>query len=140
MKFIQQLNNTDFIVRFDLETYNTKRDTQLTIAHDYVQFSGNSIVCTKLNIFGPLHQGVVTNTLHVPNRIQIPIKMFGGAILPIIQEHEFMEEEHWSTYNYQKNLKFTYYKDNARMICITDDDNKVHHIPLSLYDTIKNSK
>lgn len=77
------------------------------------------------------------------NEIQIPIRALIEVVLPLLNSHEYCQKEHLvfegkPQYTCSETA-ITYYKDGTRMIAVFLTEGHSNHIPLSLYESIRNN-
>ena len=91
MKIIQQLNETDFVIRVDRNETITK---QIAVAHDYIQFFGGTTLHTEHGMTIQHSPNFSSNTLFVPVTLQFDIRSAQKVILPFLQNHKYLQPEH----------------------------------------------
>lgn len=116
----------------------------VVIAHDYVQFGRQTSLFADIKCKTPLesNHAICSNVMPMYNEIQIPIRALIEVVLPLLNSHEYCQKEHLvfegkPQYTCSETA-ITYYKDGTRMIAVPDGGT-FYHIPLSLYESIRNN-
>lgn len=146
MKVTKVLNDTELIVKLEPHDYDHAESQKLNvvIAHDYVQFGRQTSLFADIKCKTPLesNHAICSNVMPMYNEIQIPIRALIEVVLPLLNSHEYCQEEHLvfegkPQYTCSETA-ITYYKDGTRMIAVPDGGT-FYHIPLSLYESIRNN-
>lgn len=146
MKVTKVLNDTELIVKLEPHDYDHAESQKLNvvIAHDYVQFGRQTSLFADIKCKTPLesNHAICSNVMPMYNEIQIPIRALIEVVLPLLNSHEYCQKEHLvfegkPQYTCSETA-ITYYKDGTRMIAVPDGGT-FYHIPLSLYESIRNN-
>ncbi len=159
MKIIEQINETDFVIRVE-----EKQDFQFVIQHDYIGFYKNQALLTAAGV--PTLTGryaVCANVISIPCHCQIGIREMQDIIMPLLKEHEYMQADHlkdrfhdeddkyfkqhglteprykkgdpYPAYSYGGTTIIHYYKDKQRMVAIQLAGEKtVNHVTKQFFD------
>lgn len=146
MKVTKVLNDTELIVKLEPHDYDHAESQKLNvvIAHDYVQFGRQTSLFADIKCKTPLesNHAICSNVMPMYNEIQIPIRALIEVVLPLLNSNEYCQKEHLvfegkPQYTCSETA-ITYYKDGTRMIAVPDGGT-FYHIPLSLYESIRNN-
>lgn len=143
MHIIEQLADDKFVVQMD--PIDNCMYERVVVAHDYVKFSGQLVDCTHLQPKGP-YVPKASNCVHHYQTVQIDIRMIQDICNTVLKNHKYMQPEH--LVDNDGNPKYLYgpqeyrYRndDGTDMIAIMDNTTgKFTHLPLSIYESIKDS-
>ena len=142
MNITNQLSENEFVIDLG-DTPMDKKNTHVTVAHDYVQFMKSGIISTdyskyKKSIYGK--HGVCSNCVSIPVVCQVGINQMGGVIVPMLNDRSEMKPEHYSRYNYNDTSVTFYNEAGEKMISIPNGDGKFETISVALYQKIKSLK
>ena len=145
MKFIKQLSEDEFIVKMEPSDGDNTRS--ITLAHDYLQFSGRDWYCTNLSgLNAPWGSG---NVINVASSIQIPIRMAQDILENVLtKDRKYLKEDHLkrsdgsSNYLDADGTNYRYTTDDGtKMIAIfSKNQEKYIHVSLDLYKIIKEAE
>lgn len=96
IKVLEVLGDNKYVVEIEPIDTNTY-PTTFGVAHDYVLFSSWSYLYADKAIFKH-NTGGASNIIPVPVKIQIPIKVMGDVILPVLNDSEYLKEDHYGRY------------------------------------------
>ena len=131
MKIIRQTGVDTFEVRMedhDIVHYPYPRLDKLVVAHDYVMFTVMGSIFTEgdvqLNKNSP--HVVCNNVVSVEKQVQIGIREFQDIILPILNNHEFLQPKHLAkrddgTYGYVSNAAVLYKENGITMVSFREE-------------------
>lgn len=104
MQIIKQIDENTFVI--SLENSDKIKGERITVAHDYVMFSGTTWIESGMKepLYGP--HIVCSNQLCVPTDIQIPIRAMHKVVMPILQEHKYMQPEHLADRVYDEDDQY----------------------------------
>lgn len=144
MHIIKQIDDDKFVVQMD-EVDNCLHE-RIVIAHDYVMFEGQLVDCTQLRPKGPYAVGN-SNCVHRYQMVQIDIRMIQDMCNTVLKNHKYMQPEHLvdgegkPRYLYSGPQEYRYRDDKGvDMVAVMDNTTGVFtHIPLAVYESIKNS-
>lgn len=99
MKILEDLGNNQYKVEIQPQENNTYRSNAFYIVHDYIRFDSN-IWLKNANPNGS------TSNVKSFESIQIPIKTFAKIILPRLNEHKYLSEEHFKDRLHDEDDKY----------------------------------
>lgn len=142
MKVIKQLSEDEFVIKLD--NYDLKTEKRIVIAHDYVQFSGNSgLEIDSSAGFQPKGKfATCANWIKGYFNVQINIRSFIKVILPHLLESEYCQESHLvdekgnPLYNWDSR-PIIFHKENKDVIAFKMKDGNYTIIPYEAYTQIK---
>jgi hypothetical protein len=105
MKIIEQISDNQFVIELEDKALKIK-GKQLKIMHDYVQVSGIYPIwaagdADKVPFTGP--HSVAANTVNVPMTVQIGIRSMIKTVIPLLKDHEYLQEEHIADRTYTED-------------------------------------
>lgn len=120
-KIIKQISENQFVIELTDVDDKSVVD-RVKIAHDYVEFSGNSLMFTDTNTCPLLEGQTIGNAISILSEVQLSIYDFYQVILPYLNEHKYLQKEHAlcldsnGKYNYCNNgtWVFRYYDENTK--------------------------
>ena len=144
MKFIKQLSEDEFVVKMEpIDADNTRR---IVLAHDYLQITGRDWYCTDMSgLNAPWAYG---NVINVHSNIQISIRMAQDILENVLtKDRRYLKKDHLvysdgkSAYCDEPGTSYVYRTDEGiQMIAMfCKDIEKYVHIPMDLYETVKNN-
>ena len=144
MKFIEQISDNRFIV--EMEPQDADKTRRIVLAHDYLQFGGRDWYCTNLSgLNAPWAFG---NVVNVHSEIQIPIRMAQDMLENVLtKDRKYLKKDHLTysdgspAYSDPAGLSYEYSTDDGtRMVAVySREKNQYIHIPIDLYETLKES-
>lgn len=148
MKIVKEISDTRFEVELENHDFENSNEINMRIAHDYVQFERVGSIETDWRSIPSLQSkhAICSNRLSVFQQIQIPIRAFVEVMLPILKKHEYCQLEHLTNKDgevvYLNKYKMVKYRTDANetMIAVPQDDGTYFHMPLSVYNKIKNNE
>ena len=148
MKIIKQISDTDFVIRMeehDLTEYNHVSDSKLIIAHDYVQFNDRiSIAADPYHVTESLKGPYAwcSNNIQALVGVQIPIRTFKYAVMPILENSKYLKEKHFEKretgefgYNYSNQALF-FYKDGQQVSFKLKNDTSWSTVSKHVFDAL----
>jgi len=136
MQIINQLNDTDFVIRVQPKKRN---GTHIVVAHDYVNFFGEMGLYTDIDVYNKSITGpnaLCSNVVSVPMNVQVPIRSFVNGILPMLNEYKYCQKEHADSYSlHGHNITF-YREDGVKMITVCEKGEEPQTITYSLYEKL----
>ena len=104
---LEHLEDRKFVVEIPEEEGNllVPGMKRLTIAHDYIQFGGNTTYYMKADKNGkyPIEGDGASNHLRSSCDLQIGIRDFKEFYLPMILQHEYFQDEHLEDRTYDED-------------------------------------
>ena len=70
-------------------------EDKLVIAHDYIGFESRGHLYTEGDVMISHSSNFSSNTLGMRQYVQIPIRAFQQVVLPILNESEYMKDDHF---------------------------------------------
>ena len=126
IKIIKKLNNNQYIVEIDES--QTKAPRHIKVMHDFVEIEGN-IYPTEEH--GGRQYSLDYETPYFRDSIQIPIRDVFNFILPHLNNHKYLQEEHFKTrpalnegeqpyepYCYHQSIYSYYTEGKKKMVAI----------------------
>lgn len=111
MKIIKQLSEDEFIVKLEDKDKEKNFGCGVSIAHDYVEFYGKSLLYTESSVV--INRGKFSsNTIPVFKSLQIPIKSMYSVILPLLKNNLYLQDEHFKDRQYDEDD--IYYTQNGK--------------------------
>lgn len=92
-QIVEQLSDTKFVIELTPENELQAVD-QFAINHDFVEFSGSSLLFTDMTKCELLKNQSVSNCISLRNTVQIPIYGFFKVILPLLNSNKYLQPEH----------------------------------------------
>ena len=148
MEIVKEISDTRFEVELEKHDYEYSNEINIRIAHDYVQFEKVGSIETDWRSIPSLQSkhAICSNRLPVFQQFQIPIRAFVEVMLPILNKHEYCQPEHLvyedGKLAYLDKYNMVRYRNekDENMIAVPQDDGTYFHLPLSVYNRIKNSE
>lgn len=141
MRITKQIS--DKVYEVELTEFDFQKEFQLTVAHDYIGFSGNQSLSTKdsnVKLFG--ENQICSNGITIGNYVQIPIRMFSQFVMSHLHKHEYLQPEHLTDsegknkYSYNNSV-IKYYDVNQKCymvaICLIGEST-FNHVTLEFYN------
>lgn len=110
MKITKQLSDDEFVVKLEEKDRQRNFGCKVDIVHDYVQFSAKGLLYTELGVTIE-NSNSCSNTLSVFESIQIPVKSMYSIVLPLLNTHPHLQDEHFKNRIYTEDDK--YFKQNG---------------------------
>lgn len=144
MRIIDQLSEDTFVVKLSEKDLDSTQ--RLVIAHDYVMYSHRQLMETEPSIDKELKlhgkYALCSNAALVQQQVQIDIRTFIKAVLPIVNTHPYCQESHLKRDGKDVYIgysqKLIYRKDGVKMIAVKPEKaTEFTHIPYDTYELIK---
>jgi len=141
MKVSKQIDDKTFEVVMEECDKNDILGThiEVTIAHDYVRFSGHSCLYTEGNLMID-HM----NILGYETEVTIPIRAFQQVVLPLLNDSEYMKDSHFDIdsngkMRYDEGLEvISFYKNGKNRVAFKNRFDQIFsEISWSMYELIK---
>jgi hypothetical protein len=112
MKITKQLSDDEFVVKLEEQDKQRHFGCKIDVVHDYVAFSSKGQLYSE-GAFSLVENGRASgNTLSVFKCVQIPIKSMFKIVLPLLNSHPYLQEEHFKDRIY--DVDDTYFKDHGQ--------------------------
>lgn len=143
MKVIKQLSEDEFVIK--MEECDLKKESRMTIAHDYVQFGANmGLMLDPKADWHPTGKfaGAFSNWIRGYFHIQIGIRTFIKVVLPQLLANKYCQEKHLvdakGNLNYNWDSKPLIFTDEGKtMVALKSNDGNYTIIPHESYIQIK---
>ena len=144
MRIIDQLSEDTFVVKLSEKDLDSTQ--RLVIAHDYVMYSHRQLMETEPSIDKELKlhgkYALCCNAALVQQSVQIDIRTFIKAVLPIVNNPPYCQESHLKRNGKDVYIgcsqKLIYCKDGVRMIAVKPEKaTEFTHITYDTYEIIK---
>lgn len=136
MLITKQIDDRHFEV--ELEDSDFKQELAIVVAHDYVRFFDNPGLQAKSGV--ELHTvNTCTNWIPMRQSATIGIRDIVKFVLPYLTRHKYCQEEHIKDNYMFSPSAIQYSNDGEKLIAVRAiGDEDFTHIPLSVYNSIKN--
>jgi len=138
MKVIKQISENEFVIKMD--DCDLQMERSMKVAHDYVEFAGNSGITTEGDVTVTGKFASCSNWIKRYTSIHIPIREIIKIVLPYLNNHEYCKSEHLITSsgkpNYCWNNDVIFFKDlnNKDMVAVRlVDEEEYTIIPRKIY-------
>lgn len=145
MEVIQQINETDFVIRMNEKDKPNKFswNSGIHLVHDYIQFDTYTYVPTKGQLTLNSEYNASVNNLTIPVQAQVSIYDMYRIIMPMLKDCKYLQPEHFAkredgSYGYTYGTSAIVYRhpeSNVLMVAYRDSGEREYsHVTKQVYD------
>jgi len=136
LKVVDQLSEDKIVVQL---VPRERRGQTLKIAHDYIEIAGGTLLsCEPFYIDKPLYgaaKSCCSNIISINTSVQVPIRAAQQVLLPLLNEHKYLQSLHIADrehteddkYFAQKDLSEPRYRKGDKYAAYSYCDQKIHY-------------
>lgn len=157
MRIIKRLADDIYEIQLDEQDMGKKyggpyiSENRLILAHDYVEIEGYTTIYANSDVNMKTDFNNALNCTFVKTSVQVPIRAFQQVVLPLLNNSEYLQDEHFDIipgvdgnpdymrYDWMNETIF-YHKDGVAMAAFKPKGERIFsHVTRKVYEIIKAS-